>query len=546
MNKQELLKAKRAKLMRKLQSSDEGKALLASRKRTKDERNTQLDAFKQINWLIGKVSAHFEELQSHQGTSHKRLADMAEGFSKEIGKVEKALKSIEEMHDNVGLLDELRDTKKTLKELATRKQPAPVVNVPAPVVNVKAPDAVVIDKSETKFIAETKYQEQTVKALESLQSVLEKVVANQGEVITTRVKSSMKDPLFIQLVSKNGRTVMDFSDVTSFIATSGKSGDSSSSSGGGTSMVDDDVFTVASSQFTPIGGTYRTTRDAVSSGDGGALAMNQRRGLYVTMETPNSDTVMDDVLDAMRVEIIDGSGAQITSFGGGAQYTEGDVDTTITGTAFMWEDTGDTMRAVSADKPLPVNVVAGGATAAAGDVAHDEVDSGNPVKMGLKAYDPNSMPADVAASDRVNAVADLKGRQIVYQGTMGYGEDSSNNLMAVQRKPIAVLTYAWSKDVSAAYEASTVTKATAGILRSIDGHNSLATPQFIQVHNKASLPANGVAPDLIFYIPGNTSFSVDFGEDGWPCDTGIVICNSSTGPTKTLGSADCWFGVRYI
>lgn len=42
--------------------------------------------------------------------------------------------------------------------------------------------------------------------------------------------------------------------------------------------------------------------------------------------------------------------------GGGTQYTEADTDTTITGTAVMWEDASDTLRAVSAAKPLPVTV----------------------------------------------------------------------------------------------------------------------------------------------------------------------------------------------
>ncbi len=36
------------------------------------------------------------------------------------------------------------------------------------------------------------------------------------------------------------------------------------------------------------------------------------------------------------------------------QYTEGDTDATVTGTAILWEDTGDTLRTVSAAKPLPV------------------------------------------------------------------------------------------------------------------------------------------------------------------------------------------------
>lgn len=45
----------------------------------------------------------------------------------------------------------------------------------------------------------------------------------------------------------------------------------------------------------------------------------------------------------------------VTGGSGGTQYTEGDTDPTITGTPFMWEDASDTLRAVSATNPLPVN-----------------------------------------------------------------------------------------------------------------------------------------------------------------------------------------------
>lgn len=40
----------------------------------------------------------------------------------------------------------------------------------------------------------------------------------------------------------------------------------------------------------------------------------------------------------------------------GTEYTEADTDTTITGTAILWEDSSDTLRAVSAAKPLPVSL----------------------------------------------------------------------------------------------------------------------------------------------------------------------------------------------
>lgn len=58
--------------------------------------------------------------------------------------------------------------------------------------------------------------------------------------------------------------------------------------------------------------------------------------------------------------------------GAGTEYAEGATDATITGTAIMWEDTSDTLRAVSAAKPLPVNIISGagsGGTAMADDAA---------------------------------------------------------------------------------------------------------------------------------------------------------------------------------
>jgi len=41
----------------------------------------------------------------------------------------------------------------------------------------------------------------------------------------------------------------------------------------------------------------------------------------------------------------------------GVQYTEADIDATITGTAVMWEDASDTLRVASATKPLPTAII---------------------------------------------------------------------------------------------------------------------------------------------------------------------------------------------
>lgn len=232
MNNKEVLKAKRAKVLRELGKTPEGKALLAAREaKAQGGKDVYLEAVKQVNWLIGKLGVHFEDLESK---SNAKLAEISGHFAQEVTKIEKVLKSIADVNESAAMLEELRDTKNVLKDLASRKQPAPIVNVPAPVVHVKAPEATVIDKTETKFIAETKYQEKTVEALTQLKAVLEEVAKNTNAIAVTRIKSSMKDPVYVQLVDKKGRSVMDFSDMMQ--ATSG----SSSASGGGVTYVAQD------------------------------------------------------------------------------------------------------------------------------------------------------------------------------------------------------------------------------------------------------------------------------------------------------------------
>lgn len=96
-----------------------------------------------------------------------------------------------------------------------------------------------------------------------------------------------------------------------------------------------------------------------------------------------------------------------------------------------------------------------------------------------------------------------------------------------------------------AYAASLVVKASAGTLYMVTGYNSRTTAQFIQLFDSTTLPADGTAPIVLFRVPEESNFSLDLGMYGRAFSTGIVICNSTTGPTKTLGSADCWFDVQY-
>ena len=97
---------------------------------------------------------------------------------------------------------------------------------------------------------------------------------------------------------------------------------------------------------------------------------------------------------------------------------------------------------------------------------------------------------------------------------------------------------------STAYSASLIAKASPGTLYGVAGYNN-GPGQWIQFHDSATLPANGSVPTgPLIFVAATSSFSIDFGIYGRGFVNGIVVCNSTTGPTKTIGAADCWFDAR--
>lgn len=194
---------------------------------------------------------------------------------------------------------------------------------------------------------------------------------------------------------------------------------------------------------TPLS-TLETTLNNIESGqlpDGHNVTIDNA-SLDVNLQD-GAGTDITSTLDSGKQGLDVNISSADVSLGGGTEYTEGDVDATITGTAMMMEDAGNTMRPAqgSITDGLLVNLganndvtVAGVATAAGqlpdghnvtvdnaslvvvGDVAHDGVDSGAPLKWGGKAFDleptvSGTRPGqpDVAANDRTNGQLSLYG-----------------------------------------------------------------------------------------------------------------------------------------
>jgi hypothetical protein len=98
---------------------------------------------------------------------------------------------------------------------------------------------------------------------------------------------------------------------------------------------------------------------------------------------------------------------------------------------------------------------------------------------------------------------------------------------------------------SNAYAASISVLSGPGLLYGFAVYNSNAATQFIQLHDSATLPPDGKEPVMFWPVATASTLSIGY-LPGRSFQRGVVLCNSSTGPTKTIGAADCFFDAQYV
>lgn len=113
---------------------------------------------------------------------------------------------------------------------------------------------------------------------------------------------------------------------------------------------------------------------------------------------------------------------------------------------------------------LQVDVLSG-TTSVTSSVAHDAVDSGNPIKIGCKAIDPTAMSSAVASGDRSNIFCDLFGRLITYNGAQQAGEDLTADVQKVEHR------YSYTNQT-----ADTLVKSGSGFIHALNIAGITATP----------------------------------------------------------------------
>jgi hypothetical protein len=150
-------------------------------------------------------------------------------------------------------------------------------------------------------------------------------------------------------------------------------------------------------------------------------------GAILGWDGANVQAIKTDSAGNLQVVISDGTNTVNV-------YAEGETDATITGIATMWEDTGDTLRPVSATFPLPVQMPNEGQQTMAnsisvavasdqstlpveGEAAHDDSAANiKPVLGGLYGVDHGANPTAVAAGDLTRAMASRAGIPFVIGG----------------------------------------------------------------------------------------------------------------------------------
>jgi hypothetical protein len=167
-----------------------------------------------------------------------------------------------------------------------------------------------------------------------------------------------------------------------------------------------------------------------------------------------------------------------------------------------------------------------------GAQAQDASPSGNPVVAAAELADPAALPANGVAGTIRRLLASLKGILFVQQA------DLDRTLDAVTVWPNSGGTTV----ATTALAASLVIKATPGKLLMLTIYNNKGSSQFIQLHNATALPSNGAVPVLSINIATVTTILLPIPQlTGMDFSTGIVVANSSTAASLTVGSADCWF-----
>lgn len=203
-------------------------------------------------------------------------------------------------------------------------------------------------------------------------------------------------------------------------------------------MIDNAAFTDGSTKVQPAGYVLdETAGTALTENDAAAARIDSKRAQVLVLEDESTRGRRATVTAANALKV---DGSAVTQPVSGTVTAVASGDHTVVGKAadgaavtgnpvLVGGQDGTNAQSLKTDTVGRLEVVDGGLSltvdnagtfavqaASAGDVAHDGVDSGNPVKVGAKAVAHGANPTAVAAADRTDLYANRAGIQFTIGG----------------------------------------------------------------------------------------------------------------------------------
>jgi hypothetical protein len=269
--------------------------------------------------------------------------------------------------------------------------------------------------------------------------------------------------------------------------------------------------------------------------------------------TDGTDDVAVTAGGLLQVDIAGNTAA----VGGGTEYTEGDTDATITGKAMLWEDTGDTLRAVSAAKPLPVSD-AGGALTVDGTVAATQSGTWNVTNISGTVSLPTGAATETTLSSIDGKIAACNTGAVTVSaalpaGTNAIGKLSANSGVDIGDVDVTSLPAITLSDTSctafrdaALSNTAVAVKAAGGKVKRYYIFNPDTAVCMLQVYNvaAASVTPGTTTPAMTIPLPAGAAAN-DSSIEGWNFDTAIAVAATTTATGDTACGADLIVNLCY-
>lgn len=332
-----------------------------------------------------------------------------------------------------------------------------------------------------------------------------------------------------------------------------------------------------------VGGGTQYTEDVAAAADPiGTAPILVRKDTPATITSADGDNVAQRGTNygAAYVQVVNSSGAYVDTFGGGTQYTEGDTDVSITGTALMLEGAANALVAApgtAADGMLvnlgtnnDVTVTSAQAAATTQNITSAAAQTGvsvsgygyvlvtirgtyagvnirfegSPDGTNYFTVTGSRLDQEIAESTSGVLVANTTRAWVVpVQGMTTYRTNctayTSGTAVTTVTAIYAAPTYKPGYAIGAASTAvatNLVVKASPGLILSANMCKSgSGSPTYMMLFDAASLPSNGTVPRKAAVLTTTTgNVSMDFTPNGIYCSTGIVLAASSTQATLTI------------